>query len=80
MKKRLGEAEYYFAITLKEGGKVIGEIDATRRRASPMQARTPHGTPSAPAGMLNEAYQGQGYAFEAAQAFFAYGNTAQMAF
>lgn len=28
MKKRLGETEYYFAITLKETGKVIGEIDA----------------------------------------------------
>lgn len=28
MKKRVGETEYYFAITLKESGKVIGEIDA----------------------------------------------------
>ena len=28
MKKRLGETEYYFAITLKDGGKVIREIDA----------------------------------------------------
>ena len=50
MKKRLGETEYYFAITLKDGGKVIGEIDAYRRWASPTQMSTPHGTPSAPAG------------------------------
>ena len=47
MKKRLGETEYYFAITLKDCGKVIGEI---RRRASPTQMRTPNRIPSAPAG------------------------------
>lgn len=28
MQKRCGETEYYFAITLKDTGKVIGEIDA----------------------------------------------------
>lgn len=28
MKKRAGDTEYYFAIVLKESGKVIGEIDA----------------------------------------------------
>lgn len=28
MKKRLSQMEYYFAISLKAGGKVIGEIDA----------------------------------------------------
>ena len=28
MLKRCGETEYYFAITLKDTGKVIGEIDA----------------------------------------------------
>ena len=28
MKNRCGETEYYFAITLKDTGKVIGEIDA----------------------------------------------------
>ena len=27
MKKRLGETEYYFAITLKETGKVIGDVN-----------------------------------------------------
>ena len=50
MKKRLSETEYYFAIALKEGGKVIGEIDAYPEAASPTQMRTPNGTPSAPAG------------------------------
>ena len=28
MKNRVGETEYCFAVTLKDGGKVIGEIDA----------------------------------------------------
>lgn len=28
MQKRCGETEYYFAITLKDTGKVIGEIEA----------------------------------------------------
>jgi RimJ/RimL family protein N-acetyltransferase len=28
MKNRCGETEYYFAIALKDTGKVIGEIDA----------------------------------------------------
>ena len=28
MKRRLGEDEYYLAITLKDSGKVIGEIEA----------------------------------------------------
>lgn len=35
MKKRLGEAEYYFAISLKAGGKVIGEIDACQEVGKP---------------------------------------------
>lgn len=35
MNKRLGETEYYFAITLKEGGKVIGEIDAYPETGEP---------------------------------------------
>lgn len=72
MKKRLGEMEYHFAIALKDGGKVIGEIDAYS------EAGEPHGDKDAmrdtfsPCWMLNKAYQGQGYAFEAAQAFFNY--------
>ena len=72
MKRRLGQTEYCFAITLKEGGKVIGEIDAYP------EASDPHGDGGAPRDafspcwMLNGAYQGKGYAFEAARAFFDY--------
>lgn len=41
MKKRLGKAEYYFAISLKAGGKVIGEIDVCP------EAGKPHGDENA---------------------------------
>ena len=72
IRKRLGGTEYDFAITLKDSGKVIGEIDAY-----PV-AGEPHTMPNAvqdtfsPCWMLNAAYQGKGYAFEAAHAFFDY--------
>ena len=36
MKKRISETEYYFAITLKESGKVIGEIDAYPETEEPL--------------------------------------------
>ena len=35
MKKRIGETEYYFAITLKDGDKVIGEINAYPEAGEP---------------------------------------------
>ena len=70
MKKRLGETEYYFAITLKDSGKVIGEIDAYPEAGEPhADEHAPRDTFS-PCWMLNGAYRGKGYAFEAAQAFF----------
>lgn len=72
MKKRLGETEYYFAITLKEGGKVIGEIDAYPEAGEPHAGEDAPRDTFSPCWMLNEAYQGQEYAFEAAQAFFDY--------
>ena len=72
VKKRLGETEYYFAITLKDSGKVIGEIDAYPAVGEPHADHdAPRDTFSA-CWMLNEAYQGKGYAFEAAYAFFDY--------
>jgi len=37
MQKRVGEKEYYFAIVLKENGKVIGEIDAYPEAANPKE-------------------------------------------
>ena len=75
MKKRLGETEYYFAITLKEGGKVIGEIDAYPEAGEPHAGEDAPRDTFSPCWMLNEAYQGQEYAFEAAQAFFDYAYT-----
>ena len=71
MKKRVGETEYYFAIVLKETGKVIGEIDAYPEQDDPHNADSPSDTFS-PCWMLNDAYQKKGYAYEAAHAFFDY--------
>lgn len=72
LKKRLGEEEFYFAITLKETGKVIGEIEAYPETGEPhADESTPRDTFS-PCWMLNESYQGKGYAYEAAYAFFDY--------
>lgn len=71
MKKRIHDTEYYFAITLKDTGKVIGEIEAHPEPSDP------HGTVAvpdtfSPCWMLNKDYQGKGYAYEAANAFFEY--------
>lgn len=70
MKKREGETEYYFAITLKETGKVIGEIEAYPESFNPEDGVAPD--TFSPCWMLNESYQGKGYAFEAAHAFIDY--------
>jgi len=91
MKKRESETEYYFAITLKETGKVIGEIEAYPENSDPHGAGDPQGVdldpeelnqgnlhPAdncdtfSPCWMLNADYQGKGYAYEAAHAFFDY--------
>lgn len=72
MIRRAGDAEYYFAMELKETGKVIGEIFGFP------ESGDPHGNADAPAdtfspcGMLNEAYQSKGYALEATRAFYDY--------
>lgn len=70
-KKRAEEGEYYFAVALKDSGKVIGEIYAHPERMEPYDTDAPPDTFS-PCWMLNSDYQGKGYAFEAAQAFFDY--------
>ena len=72
MKKRVGETEYYFAITLKDSGKVIGEIEAYPETGEPHADENAVRDTFSPCWMLNEACQGKGYAFEAAQAFFDY--------
>ena len=70
MKKRAIETEYYFAIVLKDTGKVIGEIDAYPE--SPNHEEGGAADTFSPFWMLQQAYRGKGYAFEAAHAFFAY--------
>ena len=70
MKKRTDD-ELYFAIVLKENGKVIGEIFAGAEATSPDEQDAAQDTFS-PCWMLNPAYQGKGYAYEAAKAFFDY--------
>ena len=75
MKNRVGETEYYFAIVLKDTGKVIGEIDAYPESDDPHRSSTEASLPCetfSPCWMLNETYHGKGYAFEAAYAFFDY--------
>ncbi len=69
MKKRTHKMEYYLAITLKETGKVIGEIEAYPESKGPGSESPDTFSPN---WMLNEKYQGHGYAFEAAHAFLDY--------
>ena len=71
VKKREKETEYLFAIVLKESGKVIGEIDAYPETHTPHEENAILDTFS-PCWMLNKDYQGKGYAYEAAHAFFEY--------
>ena len=71
VEKREKETEYLFAIVLKESGKVIGEIDAYPETHAPHEENAILDTFS-PCWMLNKDYQGKGYAYEAAHAFFEY--------
>lgn len=68
--EREKEKEYYFAIVLKENGKVIGEIDAMPETPAPDE----HAVLDtfSPCWMLHKEYHGKGYAYEAAYAFFDY--------
>ncbi|MBR4902560.1 MAG: GNAT family N-acetyltransferase [Victivallales bacterium] len=69
--RRADDTDLYFAIVLKENGKVIGEIDAAPEATAPDEDNAPQDTFS-PCWMLNEAYHGKGYGYEAAHAFFDY--------
>ena len=71
LKERMDDPELYFASVLKENGKVIGEINAHPEYTAPPDAGAPADTFS-PCWMLNAAYQGKGFAYEAAHAFFDY--------
>ena len=68
---RAKDKEFYFAIVLKENGKVIGEIDAMLETLVPDEKNAVLDTFS-PCWMLNKDYHGKGYAYEAARAFFDY--------
>ena len=75
--KRSGDTEYCFAIVLKETGRVIGEIDAEPSDYKPpmLRSRETHLSPPdtfTPSIILNAAYHGGGFAFEAAYAFYDY--------
>ena len=72
MQKRAKETEFYFAIVLKESGKVIGEIDALPEVGEPHVAEDAPQDTFSPCWMLNLSYTGKGYAYEAAHAFFDY--------
>jgi [ribosomal protein S5]-alanine N-acetyltransferase len=72
MKKRVSEMEYCFAIVLKETDKVIGEIEAHPEQSSESQGMDLPLDTFSPCWMLNGVYQGKGYAYEAAHAFFNY--------
>ena len=67
--ERSKDQDYYFAIVLKETGKVIGEIfahpESTNHDSKILDTYSP-------CWMLNGDYQGKGYAYEAAYAFFDY--------
>ena len=64
MVRRSEDTEYTFAIVLKETGKVIGEIDAHPEATAPDEENAVRDTFS-PCWMLNKAYHGKGYAYEA---------------
>ncbi len=69
MKRRAGDREYYFAIVLKDSGKVIGEIFGGPEGVNPENVTF---DTFSPCWMLNLRYTGKGYAYEAARAYFDY--------
>ena len=72
VKEKMAHSEYCFAIVLKDTGKVIGEIEAHPESSQPDKAENYIEDTFSPCWMLNPTYQGKGYAFEAAYAFFDY--------
>ena len=69
---RMKNDRYYFAITLKETGKVIGEIDAWPESSRPDAQDAQQKDTFSPCWMLHKDYHGKGYAYEAAGAFLDY--------
>ena len=67
MKRRAVDSEYYFAIVLKDSGKVIGEVFGGPEGVDPENETF---DTFSPCWMLNLSYTGKGYAYEAARAYF----------
>ena len=72
VKEKMAHREFCFAIALKDTGKVIGEIEAHPESSQPDATVNFVKDTFSPCWMLQPAYQGKGYAFEAAYAFFDY--------
>ena len=70
--ERAEDPEFTLAIVLKNTGKVIGEIEAHPESSQPDMAENYVKDTFSPCWMLQPDYQGKGYAFEAAKAFFDY--------
>lgn len=66
------DAEFCFAIVLKDNGKVIGQIEAHPESAQPDGAESFVKDTYSPCWMLHKDYHGKGYAYEAAFAFYDY--------
>lgn len=69
--ERMADEKYYLAVVLRETGKVIGEIFGHPESSDPEQNNNDNDTIS-PCWMLNPAYQGKGYMYEAAKAYYDY--------
>ena len=67
VKERAKDREYYFAIVLRDSGKVIGEIFAHPEGDGHADGRR---DTFSPCWMLNPEYHKKGYAYEAARAYF----------
>ena len=69
MARRAEDSEYYYAIVLRETGKVIGEIFSHPEGTEPEDETA---DTFSPCWMLNLEFAGRGYAYEAACAYFDY--------
>lgn len=69
MRRRAKEHDLYFAVVLKENGKVIGEVFGEPEGHDPDDDAA---DTFSPCWMLNRKYWGKGYAFEAVSAYLDY--------
>lgn len=72
MERRSAEQSYYFAVVLKDSGKVIGEVFAYPETGEPQWFESLPKDMFSPCIMFNRDYRGNGYAYETSVAFFNY--------